>query len=48
MTNYAAIETRWPNPNVLGVSPNVVRQVMLQTQPTNGQALGAGADGAQD
>ena len=27
------------NKNVIGVSPNVVGQVMLRTQPTNGQAL---------
>lgn len=40
MTNYAAIMNEVAsNPNVLGVSPNVVGQVMLQTQPTNGQAL---------
>lgn len=27
------------NRNVVGVSPNVIGQVMMQTQPTNGQAL---------
>ena len=27
------------NKNVIGISPNVIGQVMLETQPTNGQAL---------
>lgn len=40
MTDYAAVMNLVAsNKNVVGVSPNVIGQVMLQTQPTNGQAL---------
>lgn len=40
MADYAAVmNTVASNQDVLGVSPNVIGQVMLQTQPTNGQAL---------
>jgi len=40
MTNYAELmaEVR-QNPNVIGVAPNVFGQVLLETQPENGQAL---------
>ena len=40
MPDYAnVISIVASNKNVVGVSPNVVGQVMLETQPTNGQAL---------
>ena len=40
MTNYAEV-TRIisEDPNVVGVSPNVIGQVLLETQPADGQAL---------
>ncbi|MEK7781717.1 MAG: ABC transporter permease, partial [Verrucomicrobiota bacterium] len=40
MSNYAAvIEVVSSNKNVVGVAPNVFGQVLLKTQPVNGQAL---------
>ena len=40
MPDYATvISVVASNKNVIGVSPNVLGQVMLETQPTNGQAL---------
>lgn len=40
MPDYASvIRIVASNKNVTGVSPNVINQVLLETQPTNGQAL---------
>ena len=40
MPDYASVmNIVASNKNVAGVSPNVIGQVMLETQPTNGQAL---------
>lgn len=40
MSNYAAvIDAIASNKNVVGVAPNVFGQVLLKTQPVNGQAL---------
>lgn len=40
MTNYAEVSHLVAeNPNVIGVAPNVFGQVLLETQPENGQAL---------
>jgi len=40
MSNYAeVIKNVAANPNVVGVAPNVYGQILLETQPTDGQAL---------